>query len=151
MQVTLPGKKDGHTVHYAHATYVDHSKWAVAGDGRSTNWCALDNNHVQSQLSRSGLAVCSRASGMAALLRGAATEIGQCVPPPPPPGPAGKCPGPHSYPCTSFPGCTYVHAANIDACGVSAFGCYDCASLPSACPDCKTRDGVVKGGVRAVA
>ena len=121
------------------------------GDGRSTNWCALDNNHVESQLSRSGLAVCSRASGMAALLRGAATEIGQCVPPPPPPGPAGKCPGPHSYPCTSFPGCTYVHAANIDACGVSAFGCYDCASLPSACPDCKTSGGVVKGGARAVA
>ena len=56
-----------------------------------------------------------------------------------------------NLPCEGGPVTRRRHAVlRVGACGVSAFGCYDCASLPSACPDCKT-SGVVTGGVRAVA
>jgi hypothetical protein len=54
--------------------------------------------------------------------------------PTPSPSPGGKCGGPGAYPCTS--GCTYIHKSNEGACGVSKYGCYNCANLPSGCPDC---------------
>ena len=59
--------------------------------------------------------------------------------PSPGPGPSpsptpSSCGGAHAYPCTS--GCTYVHKANAPQCGVAEYGCYDCSSLPSGCPDC---------------
>lgn len=47
-----------------------------------------------------------------------------------------SCGGAGAYPCTS--GCTYVHKANEGACGVSGYGCYDCANLPAGCPDCSS-------------
>lgn len=79
----------------SHVTYVDHSKWAVAQPAGSGWWCALDNNHVASQETRSGLAVCLEQPHTAALLRAAAAKVGPCGPDPGPappgPGPAGAC------------------------------------------------------------
>ena len=66
-----------------HVTYEDHSKWAVAKASGSDWWCALDNNHVQSQFKRSGLAVCWQSAPIAALLRTAATSVGSCGAPAP--------------------------------------------------------------------
>lgn len=54
--------------------------------------------------------------------------------PSPTPSPPAKCGGAGAYPCSS--GCTYIHKANEGACGVSKYGCYSCAALPSGCPDC---------------
>ena len=83
-----------------HATAVDHSKWAVAqGTSHLKNapqrmnasaaagdwWCALDNNHVDSQKTRSGLAVCAQMPGVAALLHAAVAEAGTCGHGPSPP------------------------------------------------------------------
>ena len=48
-------------------------------------WCALDNNHVSSQETRSGLAVCSQMPQVAALLHGAVLSEDSCRGPPPPP------------------------------------------------------------------
>lgn len=61
-----------------HVTYVDHSKWAVAKQGTNSWWCVLDNNHVESQEIRSGLAVCLQHPKVAALLRDAVVESGHC-------------------------------------------------------------------------
>lgn len=87
LQLQLPGAKPADT----HATYEDHSKWAVAKDDGSPWWCALDNNHVASQLTRSGLAVCWQNADIAALLRGVATETGPCGAPSPPTPKPGSC------------------------------------------------------------
>jgi len=57
------------------------------------------------------------------------------TPPSPGPSPPQTCGGTH-WPCKH--GCTYVHKANQEACGVQAYGCYDCSHLPSDCPDCKS-------------
>eukprot|EP00966_Prymnesium_polylepis_P285467 6594195-Prymnesium_polylepis.2 len=65
----------------SHATQVDHSKWAVANTSGVAVWCALDNNRVESQFKRSGLAVCTPSGqgdsigGVATLLRTAATAV----------------------------------------------------------------------------
>jgi len=56
-------------------------------------------------------------------------------PPSPGPGPS-SCGGAGAYPCTA--GCTYVHAANEQACGVAHYGCYACSALKSGCPDCES-------------
>ncbi len=79
-----------------HVTYVDHSKWAVA-KLVSANWfCALDNNHVESQERRSGLAVCMQQAGLVGLMHAAAAQVGGCgAPSPPSPGPT---PGPTPTP-----------------------------------------------------
>ena len=89
--IALPGC----TPSDAHVTYVDHSKWAVS-KAVAAGWvCALDNNHVESQFTRSGLAVCMQQAGLAALLHAAATQVGPCgAPSPPSPGPTpspGSC------------------------------------------------------------
>mmetsp|Transcript_83243 Transcript_83243/g.258459 ORF Transcript_83243/g.258459 Transcript_83243/m.258459 type:complete len:346 (+) Transcript_83243:129-1166(+) len=54
--------------------------------------------------------------------------------PSPSPGPPAGCGGAGAYPCTR--GCTYVHKANEQACGVERYGCYNCSGLPADCPDC---------------
>ena len=76
-----------------HATEVDHSKWAVAEDPQSHWWCALDNNHVESQETRSGLAVCLQHPALAALMRNVTSDPTPCGKPPTPPRPPGpsKC------------------------------------------------------------
>ena len=52
----------------------------------SANWfCALDNNHVESQETRSGLAVCLEHPTVSALLKTAVASSGPCGSPPPPP------------------------------------------------------------------
>jgi len=64
-------------------------------------------------------------------------------PTPPSPGPTPqKCGGAHAWPCRH--GCTYVHKANEETCGVQAYGCYDCSKLASGCPDCHQKK-VCKG------
>eukprot|EP00966_Prymnesium_polylepis_P038428 891751-Prymnesium_polylepis.3 len=74
-----------------HVTQVDHSKWAVANSTDDSWWCALDNNHVESQETRSGLAVCQM-GGFSVLLRTTAVEVGTCgTPSPPSPSPSGSC------------------------------------------------------------
>ena len=85
----------------AHLTQADHSKWAVAQAAGSAWWCALDNNHVDSQKTRSGLAVCMQQAAVAGLLRAAATAKGPCgAPTPPAPGPSpGPAPPPASNCC----------------------------------------------------
>eukprot|EP00419_Tripos_fusus_P005720 CAMPEP_0172675278 /NCGR_PEP_ID=MMETSP1074-20121228/13179_1 /TAXON_ID=2916 /ORGANISM="Ceratium fusus, Strain PA161109" /LENGTH=404 /DNA_ID=CAMNT_0013492731 /DNA_START=43 /DNA_END=1257 /DNA_ORIENTATION=+ len=53
------------------------------------------------------------------------------------PGPTPKCRGAGAYPC--FGGCKYVHTANERKCGVKKYGCYDCSTLSSGCPECEGR------------
>ena len=74
-----------------HTTFVDHSKWAVAPSATPGWWCALDNNHVESQFVRSGLAVCTQQPAVADLLRTAAATVGGCSDGPPSPPPSSNC------------------------------------------------------------
>ena len=82
-----------------HVTYEDHSKWAVSKAPTSKWWCALDNNHVASQETRSGLAVCSQ-TAVSRLLRSAVGEEGKCGAPSPPGPTPGSCCYYHDATCT---------------------------------------------------
>jgi len=75
-----------------HDTHKDHSKWAVAKAASSKWMCGLDNNHVHSQLNRSGLAVCMEEVHLSEALRAAAVQVNACGgPSPSPTPPPGKC------------------------------------------------------------
>jgi deoxyribonuclease II len=90
LNLTVPAGLAGRETHQ---TYEDHAKWlvqnparpsagpgaAALGDaGGSSWWCALDNNHVASQRTRSGLAVCQQQPVIARLLQAAITVQGTC-------------------------------------------------------------------------
>ena len=135
----------GNNSHSSSRTHSQDRVCDVTGD----SWCAVDNNRVSSQKTRSGLAVCS-SGAFATLLRAAVVVSQPCsssVPPSPnPPSPAppspspGGCPGPHTSSNYSFPcatGCMYVRTKNEAACHVASYGCYACSSISSGCPDCK--------------
>ena len=111
-----------------HVTYNDHSKWAVAQKASSSWWCGMDNNHVASQLKRSGLAVCLQHLPMATLLRSSAPQVGTCGAPPPPPGPTpGPAPGPKPSSCCYYDSSSC--ATGITCCsssGVSYQSQYSC-------------------------
>ena len=91
LTIKLPGEEPPDV----HATQVDHSKWAVANTEKDGWFCALDNNHVESQFGRSGLAICIQHPGLVRLMHAAAMAVGPCgapAPPPPKPGPTpGNC------------------------------------------------------------
>lgn len=142
---------DIETLHFppsdTHVTAVDHSKWAVAKSasvGIGYFWCALDNNHVASQETRSGLAVCQTIGGVASLLRAAATEVGPCGAPPPPPTPGGSCCYYHDATCTagqiccSGSGKSYTSASTCARYGTDHGCVWDAADdkcwIPSAAP-----------------
>ena len=56
--------------------YNDHSKWAV---GLDSDWfCASDINRMTTQAARGGAAYCFQDSGLAAAMRGAATNTDSC-------------------------------------------------------------------------
>ena len=61
-------------------------------------------------------------------------ETKKGVPPSPTPPQPSTC-DVGTYPCAR--GCTYVHKASEVACGVTSYGCYDCAKLEDGCPECK--------------
>ena len=44
------------------------------------------------------------------------------------------------WPCDA--GCTYVHKAHEQACGVPDYGCYDCSTLEAGCPECSMTTSV---------
>jgi hypothetical protein len=91
LTIQLPGEEPPDV----HATQVDHSKWAVAKTESDDWFCALDNNHVESQFGRAGLAICMQQPGLVGLMHAAAMAVGPCgapAPPPPKPGPTpGNC------------------------------------------------------------
>jgi hypothetical protein len=88
-----------------HDTKVDHSKWAVAKDPSSSWFCGIDNNHVASQLKRSGLAACALNLALSGLMRGLVAESNACgspAPSPSPPGPSPSPPGPSPSKCCHY-------------------------------------------------
>lgn len=97
-----------------HATKNDHSKWAVAKESSSSWFCGVDNNHVESQYKRSGLAACVQISALSGLMRATVSQSDTCdgpsPSPPSPPSPPGP-PSPPSPPSPSPGKCCYYKAA----------------------------------------
>lgn len=134
-----------------HKSSSDHSKWAVARDSSSLWFCGADNNHVESQYRRSGLAVCLQHKELSSAMRDTIGTANSCDPSPPTPTPSPSPPQPTPIPSPSpvgdcggvgvswnackESGCTYVYSANTDACGVEGWGCYAAGSLPGDCPE----------------
>jgi deoxyribonuclease-2 len=104
-----------------HETRYDHSKWAVAKSPDSHWFCGVDNNHVRSQNTRSGLAACVQHPALSGLMRGAvASADTSCQAPAPGPSPP---PGPHPSPAPPGPSppakscCLYHDAAGACSAG----------------------------------
>ena len=76
MSISLPVTSSG--VPADHLTYEDHAKWAISKTSSSDWFCALDNNHVESQERRAGLAVCIRQPVLSGVLRGSVQQTGDC-------------------------------------------------------------------------
>jgi deoxyribonuclease-2 len=105
-----------------HDTHNDHSKWAVSKATSSTWVCGVDNNHVESQYKRSGLAVCIENESLSRLMRATAAETNTCEAPSPSPGPSPPSPPSPSPPSPSPGKCCY-YTASSTACSAGEICC----------------------------
>lgn len=92
----------------SHESSHDHSKWAVSQNNSSSWFCGLDNNHVESQFHRSGLAVCLEHKRLSEAMRATILSADSCVAPSPPRPTPVPTPSPHAGSTCNQIGCYYV-------------------------------------------
>lgn len=145
-----------------HETREDHSKWAVSKAASSTWFCGVDNNHVESQYKRSGLAVCIQNESLSRLMRATAAQSDTCKGPSPSPGPSPPSPPSPSPPSPSPSGKCCYYKASSTACTSGEICCSEsgaCYKSSSSCSrygakhNCKWtgQQCIVSGGNTSVA